>query len=208
MRRFAKVVFDALRQMDAEASARRNGEPTGLLWYGGHYRPDLTKPQTEPCWTKRLAELLPTLGYPASAEVAYPTAPRSRCDLNATLPGGEKVWLEIKGAWKQYWIENKRPWIYRSYLLHPLAPHLDPKTHTVPLDLQKLALLRRQDGDVAACLLVGFDANSAPMLHDVDELKRLSGLNRSYWEESSTVWADPYRPDGQISCWLWWRGMA
>ncbi len=209
MIKFASTVFDLLRRMDAEATVRADGSPTGLSWYGGHYKPEQKRPRTEVAWSKRLAELLPQHGYPTRAEVPYPASPKCRCDDVIVLPDGKKLWLEVKGAWKQYWLDQGGSWIYRSYLLHPLLPGLDAsKTHTVPLDLRKLDPLRPPDADRVAILLIGFDRSDNHMDGDVAELVRMACLDGEPWEGAEDRWPDPYRPGFNVRCWLWHRSTA
>jgi hypothetical protein len=203
--RFAKALFKALRLMDREACCTPDGDPTGLSWYGGFFRPECSKPPTETSWTRRLEQLLPTYGFPTEREVCYPHNPRLKCDNVVTLPGGARLWLENKGAWRDYWTENGGLGIYRSYLLHPLVPGLDPKTHTVPLDLKKLSHLRRPAADYIGFLLLGFDTAKDPMDADVARLIRLARLDRSPWVQASTGWRDRYRRGRRVLVWLWCR---
>jgi len=210
MESFTYALFRSLRRMDDEANVRIDGHPTGLAWYGGYFRPDFKKPQTEPSWSKRLAQLLPSEGYPCVDSVPYPhpSLKRCKCDIVAMLSDGHRVWIEIKGAWKEYWRQNRREWIYRSYLLHPLVGGLDAKSHTVPIDLDRLKSIRSTDGSGVGCLLVGFDSDEAPMDQDVEELQRLAGLNRDPWMTSTTCWQDAYRPGCHVRLWFWHRGVA
>lgn len=203
---FAQTLFKLLRRMDGEAVPTAKGSPTGLNWYGGHFEPDKKRPRSEVCWSLRLAELLPEHGYPTRAEVSYPELPRCKCDDVVSLPSGETLWLENKGAWKDYWLKQRRPLIYRSYLLHPLVEGLDAsKSHTVPLDLKKLATLTKPLADYVALLLIGFDRDDAPMADDVRELVRLSGLDHSPWTSAEQEWQDPYRAGANVRCWFWCR---
>ena len=203
---FADALFQALRAMDSEADTIRNDEPTGLSEYGGHYQPHVARPRTEPCWTKRLGELLPELGFPTDVEVRYPNGSRKKCDLVVRLEDGRRLWLELKGAWRDYWAGKGNLWIYRSYLLHPLVEGLDAsKTHTVPLDLEKLGALTAQDADLTAVLLVGFDRADDPMDADVASLVKLAGLADPPWSGAVARWLDSRRDGHRISCWLWWR---
>src|SRR5262245_15494133 len=102
MHEFAALVLSLLRRMDREAVARADGKATGLWWYGGHARPELKRPQTEVEWSRRLGALPAEAGYPTRREVPYPDKPRDRCDLVVTLMDGRRMWLEVKGAWKDY----------------------------------------------------------------------------------------------------------
>lgn len=201
------AVFRALRQMDSEAGPTKQGQPTGLCWYGPHRRPELKRPQTEPCWTQRLKELLTDAGYCTRAEVPYPTATNLRCDNVVVLPDGSHLWMETKGAWKAWWASRGGVGIYESYLLYPLKAVM-PKTHTAPQDLSKLHNLSPDSAQHAAFLLVGFDAVTDPMDDDVAELSRLSGLDHSPWVAAHDVWPDSNRPGERISCWFWHRTVA
>jgi hypothetical protein len=202
MKAFADTLFSALRQMDAEASGLFNGAPTGLNFYGGHYRPKLKRPPTETSWTRRIAELLTAAGYPTRTEFHYPGT-KLRCDNVVTMPDGTILWLENKGCWKQYWIDQGGVGIYQSYLLHPLKPGLLEKSHTVPRDLAKLRKLAKPIADRVAYLLLGFDSETAPMLGDIDELVKLAGLDTAPWIGFSRSWQDVYRPGKRNHAWLW-----
>ena len=204
----ASSLFQCLRLMDAEAGVRPDGKPTGLNWYGGHQKRSQKRPQTEPCWTQRLAELLPGYGFPAKAEVRYPRPPkqqRNRCDLVIDMPQDEKLWLEIKGAWKAYWTRPRGRSIYRSYLLSPLVPGLGEKTHTVPGDLAKLKAVRWPEGTEVGLLLVGFEAVNDPMDGDIAELVMATRLDRPPWQVRADAWPDRYRAGERVRCWLWRR---
>jgi hypothetical protein len=199
-------VLAHLRAMDHEATTvSAKGSPTGLNWYGGHARPELKKPQTEPEWSKELARRLTDGGVESAAEVPYPNSPRARCDAVSTLPDGSRVWIEIKGAWREYWRQYGKLGTYRSYLLHPLVAGLDPKSHTVPLDMEKLAGLSPEDASFVAILLVGFDSAEHPMDADIDKLRTLSGLGAAPWTEIAEEWPDPHRDGECVHCWLWLR---
>jgi hypothetical protein len=209
---FSRTMFETLLAMDRDATTVRDGEPTGLYWYGRHARPDQKRPQTEPNWSKELARRLCAEGIEAAAEVAYPRLDRSRrnrCDLVVSLADGSTLWIEIKGAWKEYWRQQGGMWFYESYLLHPLVGGLDKsKTHTVPLDLEKLASLRPDDADYVGMLLIGFDAAGAPMEQDVAKLENLAGLRHEPWRIESTDWPDPHRGGQHVRCWFWYRAVA
>jgi hypothetical protein len=191
--------------MDAEACTQIDGYPTGLAWYGGYREPLKKRPRTEPCWSQRLAELLPRFGFTAAAEVRYPGGGRNKCDVVAYDERGITTWIEVKGAWKEYW-RGKSEWIYRSYLLHPLLPGLDAtKTHTAALDLRKLQRLTRPPADRIALLVVGFDSSEAPMDPDIVEFANVAKLGGPPWQVTTSGWADAYRLGGSVKCWMWER---
>lgn len=199
----APVLFDCLRRMDEEATtlSKRTGRPLGLSDYGRHARPELRKPQCEVEWSRRLAELLNERGIVAAREVPYPERKKTRCDLVVRLGESHKLWIEIKGAWRDYWGGSSL--IYRSYLLHPLLSGLDSKSHTVPLDLAKLAALRPPEADLVGELLVGFETPEEPMDEDVASLVSLAGL--AAWQLQTDTWISPTVDGQRVRCWFWSR---
>ena len=204
-KQFADVVFAALRRMDFEACPKEDGTPRGLNWYGPYRRPELRRPQTEPCWSQRLAELLTEAGFPTRPEVPYPKAPRLRCDNVVTLPDGTLLWLEIKGAWKSWWLKKGGEGIYRSYMFHPLLPGLVAKSHTAAQDILKLKQLTPASAEYIAFLLIGFDSRTKSMDGDVSELAALASLDKRPWSVARATWGDAHRADERVSCWLWQR---
>ena len=121
---------------------------------GGHAKPALKRPQTECCWSDRLAELLREAGFDARREVRYRAAPRLRCDLQLTGPDGGRTWLEIKGAWKHWWNhERGSNGIYRAYLLDRF--HLDPgATGVMPLGSESPGSPEEQPWDGVALAFI------------------------------------------------------
>ena len=200
----ARRIIEYLQAMDQEADTKTTkGTPTGLHWYGGHVRPDQQRPQTEPHWSKHIAERLAADGLQAAAEVAYREKPGNRCDVVVTS-GDETFWIEIKGAWKEYCHRTGTTGNYNSYLLHPLVPGLDAtKGHTAALDIQKVA--EATTATWIGFLLVGFDSDERPMDEDVMRLARLAGIDRLPWYCITSGWPDPYRPGERVRCWFWFR---
>jgi len=117
-------------------------------------------------------------------------------------------WLEIKGAWKEYW-RTRSEWIYRSYLLHPLAPDLDKsRTHTAALDLRRIETLSRDNATHVGLLIVGFDSHAAPMDDDIEEFATLAEINDQPWLLRHDAWSDEHRQGERIRLWLWMRKVA
>lgn len=204
---FGDAVMGVVRQMDDEASGQWNDLPTGLNFYGGHFRPQLKKPPTETSWTRRLEQLLPLVGFPARREFRYPHSEEC-CDSLVMMDDGSTMWLETKGAWKKYWQDKRKEGTYWSYLLHPLVSGLGAKDHTAALDLCKLSALRRPHADHIGLLLLGFDADSSPMDADVDRFVDLARLSDGPWSSCSASWSDCYRPGCGVKAWLWHRPVA
>ena len=199
-------IFKYLRRMDEDATTVTNtGSPAGLNDYGRHARPDSKRPSAEVEWSNRLATMLLEDGTSTQREVQYPKADgpgrKKRCDLLVTAEGGATVWIEVKGAWRDYW---RGGGIYQSYLLHPLVAGLDKtKTHTVPLDLLKLSTLRSPAADFVAELVVGFERPDDPMDGDIAKLVSLAGL--SDWATASDSWMSPTVQGQRVRCWFWHR---
>lgn len=200
----AAQLFDALYNMDAEATTiTPSGYTTGLSDYGRHARSDLAKPQCEVEWSNRLAVLLSQRSYPTEREQPYPDSPRKKCDLVVRLPQEERCWIEVKGAWRDYW--GGKNTTYRSYLLHPLVLGLDEsKTHTVPLDLEKLRALRPTEAHHVGMLLVGFEDPNDSMDEDIAELTKLAQLGPP-WALVYGDWMSPNHEGQRVRCWFWHR---
>lgn len=201
-------LFAFLRLMDVEAigGPAESVRPYGLCDYGRYARQDVGKPQCEVEWSRRLAKLLRGAGLSVETEARYPVTDdlpdsRLRCDLVLQLDQGQRLWVEVKGAWRSYWGGNSK--IYRGYLLHPLVPGVDPKSHSVPLDLKKLSSLRPPQAHHIGQILIGFESLEDPMGEDVATLIRLAGL--SSWQSASDSWVSPTTPTERVRCWFWWR---
>lgn len=205
----ASIVFASLRAMDREAThGRASGQPCGLCDYAYFVRPELKRPQNEVEWSKRITADLIGAGLNSSDQLYYPSYAilpgfkRQRCDVVVPVRGGGRLWLELKGSWRNYWGGTSK--IYRSYLLHPLVANLDEsKKHTVPLDLRRLARLRHPDATHVAELLVSFESMADPVADEIDTLRRLAGLHE--WSEHLDSWESPTVPDQRVRCWFWWR---
>ena len=199
----APTIISIFRRMDAEAGPRPDGKQTGHWWYGGHARPELKRPHTEVEWSRRLGVLLTAAGYPTRREVPYPDKARDRCDLVVTLNDGRRLWLEVKGAWKDYWVARGRAGIFRSYLLHPLVARPSMKKgHSAALDFAKLTRVGPPDADLVALLLIVFDTDDAPAAVDVEELVSLAKLDRAPWSSYADDWKDAKGRGVHVRLWL------
>lgn len=198
---FTDILFCTLLTMQAEAAPSAEGYPTGLAWYGKFRNPNQTKPQTEPSWSQRLAELLSKASYPTIPENPYPAIsgqPRVQfCDNVITLPDGSTLWLENKGAWKTYWRQRGNVAKFRS--------HLFTSNNSAAHDVTKIATLCRPSANYIGILLLGFDSLDDPMGGDIDEFRITAQLNSADWTEASMHLPDRWRPRERVHAWFWWR---
>jgi len=190
MERFAKIVQRSLREMDAIADAKILGSRAGLCNYAAFRQLN----HVERAWSLGLAEHLTKAGFPSDTEVSYPTQPRKKCDVVAELPHKERVWVEVKPAWRCWYAEGRQKWnsmgIYRSYLLGPLEPGLS-RSHSAAQDFDKLETLISGRGQYLGVVLIGFDEFGGPLTSDVDELVRRKRLVEKGWHSLGPRGARP-----------------
>lgn len=198
-----------LKAMDAEADQSVRGHPTGLWWYGAHCErrngSHMRRPRTEPWWSRDLAERLTTCGHPARAEVPYPLHPRLHCDVVISLPTGGRLWLELKGAWKTWWADQKKEQVFRSYLLDEPTTS---RSHTARGDILKLAKIPGEPHGFSAFGLIGFARCDQPMTAEVQELTQVTGLNDPSWTHRHATWVGQHDAREHVSVWLWGRPMS
>jgi hypothetical protein len=198
---FVGDLFRLLLRMDAEATPTAEGAPTGLHEYGRHCDPTGKKPSPETWWTRSLARLLTDAGYPAGKEQNYPDLPgcstADRCDNVIVLPDGRRLWLEAKGAWKEYWRQQGSLGKYRLYLTG--------QRKSAAADVKKLLPLRPPAADLIGFLLLGFDSTNHPMLEDVAEFAAGNSLTNPLWWHASCHWPDRYRSGRRVHAWVWIR---
>jgi hypothetical protein len=203
MHDFTGALFRMLMRMDAEAVPTEAGQPTGLNYYGRFRHPAQVKPQTEPSWTQRLEELLREVGYVVEKEWHYPDiagcSPRNLCDNVITFDDGSSLWLENKGAWKDYWAKQGKVGKFRSHLLE--------SDNSAAHDITKLTPLCAPHARYAGFLLIGFDAPSARISSEVEELRTLAHLLEPVWHEASIHWEDRWRVGNRVHAWFWWRDL-
>lgn len=196
--------------MDREADSLDDGEPTGLQEYALHSSPH--QPGNIRAWTHRLARALKAEGYEVAVHKRYPRSNgaerRQFCDLVLTTSPTERLWLEVRGAWKSAWGHGREPkprspfW---SYLFGPLDRTVRARGHSAGQDLAKLLRLQANHGSHRGLLVVGFDNSKTAIDQDVARLERLSGLGaaRSDWRRTTDEWNDTRRPGEWIKVWLW-----
>lgn len=184
---FAIRVLDALQTMDAEATYLVGGRAAGLQAYR---HPALASNRWEESWSRGIADRVPQ----CRVECCYPGA-KKRCDLVWTLEDGSKLWLEVKGAWKQYLWNGvlKSNSAYRKHLKAAAA------------DVIKVGELPRGIAQHVGLLLLGFDVSGSPMDADIEAFILKAKLKNPEWTVAHRRWADPLAPGHRNSAWLWIR---
>jgi len=155
-----ELIFQALREMDAEATSYVQGFPTGLRWYHAHLCPEARRDDSERDWTRELSSRLSAKELPTCPEYPYPAyAETGRCDLRVQALPGSYFWIEIKGAWK-YLNDTKTKDVFRNA---NYRKHL----HSTAADVVRLNALRTSDASMIGLLLLGFYKKSDPMDEDI-----------------------------------------
>lgn len=207
----AAALFRSLRAMDAEATtqATHKGKlyTTGLYWYDGHWNADPSRRRirgTEPAWTRRLPQiLLDREGLTGEEQRRYPGSSKT-CDLVVRAADGQTLWVEVKAAFKYFWVQQGNLAIYRKHLL-AYEGSAWTNDGSAARDIKKLESLHAPDADAVGFLLVGFDSEAAPMDDDIRELQELVKLDQPPWSLAIDQWTDMYRPGLRDRCWFWWR---
>lgn len=182
----AAVIFPSLKEMDAEA------HPHGLYDYGRFVCSEGRKPSAENCWSSELASRLRQRPWTCDSQGQYPGSKQS-CDLIVTGSNG-RIWVEVKGGWKDYWADKGNPGKFRSWLYDSTAT-----------DIDKLAALDQNHAAYVGLLLVGFEYAHSPMDDEVEKFKKRKGLGGDPWREWKDDWPDPWRQGHRVRCWLWIR---
>src|SRR2546429_695654 len=140
LRNVAAAILRSLRAMDEQATG------CGLRFWG-QYVGNLG--QTEREWADQLVSMLRRLGFPSEAGRTYPGANTGGCDLVITLASGETIWIEMKDAFKTYYLESRN----RRYLTNYYSrffyqrprfqmPPFSVQPNSALYDLEKLSRLR------------------------------------------------------------------
>jgi len=220
------AIFRALREMDEEALPTSEGLRTGLYWYCLHeyaIHPERRKKRhdNERAWCRRLREVLPANHGFAFAETDQRYPGNSRiCDLVVGTTSGDRIWIEVKGAWKYDWnwpTPTSQAELYPNpaYYKHLIS---DLRESTV-LDFGRLAALRRADATAVAVLLLGFDVENVRAYSipngDIDQVRNQANL-RAGWSEAYDSWEDRQQSSQspqlgarcRVHCWLWQRALT
>src|SRR4051812_15792646 len=101
---FANELLDVVRGMDDEATTPVNGVRAGLCDYAIHVGSNPKR--YEVAWYRGIVSHLIRRGYDARADVDYPDGSGRECDVLVRFTASRSLWLEVKGAWKQ-WFSSK-----------------------------------------------------------------------------------------------------
>jgi len=201
---------DAIAQIDMQCSTLHNGVEYGLcnvkLQFKDQALAETGKKLTEElliAWL--LAKRLKEHGCGVSSEHPYPGT-REKCDLVINLPSGDRVWVEVKHAWKHWYNCDGTAGTsinYRGYLFgdasHPGTAH----------DFDKLERVSAAETEWVGVLLIGFKSKVRPMNTDVQELMTRMQLNNRVWNLSvSKNWFDRRNPEFGIGVWFWIRKVS
>jgi hypothetical protein len=205
MTNLASDLFDSLERMDREC-------PTGLCDYATHLSFNSRRHEAACCTDLR--RHLAQRGYNVDPkEKLYPTAPSARgpkCDLFLTTSANDRVWIEVKVAWRQWFYEvvkRNADGIYRPYFYGPLSGGWE-KTHSVLQDLQKLEAVTKADADFVGELGIGFDSADLEIVADLARLGSEARLEQRGWNlMHQRVWDDARSSECRLTCWFWWRAL-
>lgn len=228
------LLFDALRTIDEEATNwtywKGTWQPTGLVYYALHVSPNTCSTRTrlrclnELPWCHRIGRLLESgdhglrvssnqrdklLRYRGSGE---------KGDLLITFAGGDRLFLELKPAYKAY-LENERPTVNGWY--RPYLTSLDRSSAASDL-FHKLPRIDRTIAEYIGFLLVGFDIIERPEYKlsdaDITELLTVANVQCPPWTQQCAEWYDVHHTQYavtlglqttcRVQCRLWWRQVA
>ena len=192
MSKFSETLFSMLRGIDAEATRRPDGVPTGIRWYNGFVDPQLSltaASRVEDLWSSRVAELYRERGLRADTQVCYPRS-RQKCDLVITSPRGKRFWIEVKGAWTEY--------VYPTY--SKSNPSFGKYLHSTADDIDKLAKLGPPEANDLGLLLLGYDRPGRA----IEECHLNVIRARAPWKEECDGWDEQHWIGNRVRCWFWW----
>ena len=206
LKKLSTDLFESLHTMSEEANTQ-SGEGLG---YYPIYRKQQGKQKKsgeeyknkeyEVSWHDRLKELLTNCGYRCvETEHDYPNSEKS-CDLYF-IADDQRVWLEVKAAWKYEISETgkikPKNSNYESYLLGDIH-----KTHSTAQDIEKLSVLDNNNADYIGLLIIGFDIRNDPIDPDMKLLIERMKLKEKGWQIfSSKQWPDRNHPRC-LNCWF------
>jgi hypothetical protein len=200
-------ITDAIQEIDRECSSLGEDVEHGLvnvkLEFKDRAYEETGKALTEePLIAWLISQKLRCAGHVVGWEVPYPAVERKKCDLVLGLGGSQKLWLELKLAWKAWFNCGERP-VFRnpSYLGYLWGGH---RSHSFRHDLEKLGTGDWPIRDFRAVCLIGTDSAKAPMDADVGavvEDVRVQGI--TWTRATERHWLDRRCPDFRVNVWTW-----
>ena len=134
----------------------------------------------------------------------FQTIREKKCDLVVSLDNGERLWLEIKLAWKA-WANCKSPPTYANPFYPSYLRGSKIRSHSLRDDFQKLNTLCPATDHRAVCL-VGFDSLADPMDGEVSDIFQEAQLDDPGWQRAmNTHWPDRRNTTFRINVLVWWR---
>lgn len=219
--------FDTIRTTLVEMGdeALCDGRPYGLRGYPDFHREMFPGKFSPSRWEEPisagLSQRLTRKGFNSAEEVRYPFG--GRCDLVIQLSASERLWIEVKTAFRPCLRPVKSPgaryaYDYEGDNLYDPGGDGSWKAGVADVrkkDILKLQRLSRPEADHIGILLLGFDKVSWP-LRDDELYERLPPeldvWNAEHSDRSGTSWADRYevraRKGFRDRVWFWHRPVA
>jgi len=208
-------VIDSISEIDRECKTLLNGVEHGLVNVNYEFDKNskhellIAKLTSEKLrqkgWKVPRAETKSGYRYPTAAE-NHLGSTRKWCDLLVNLDDRDRLWIEIKLAWKAWFNCVGGPtYSNRNYL-----PYLqgDNHTHSFRGDLEKLSGPGWGPNDYRAVCLIGFDCIQQPMDNEVSHVVQpanqgVAKMSCIWNSMAERHWKDRRNPDFRINTWCW-----
>lgn len=201
------VVAAQVEEIDRQCKTRLNGIEHGLVNVKREFR-ERAFEQTGYKLTEEklihwlLRQNLLAMGIDATAEVRYPNDSTKSCDLVVGINEAERLWLEVKLAWKAWFncsgeASYTNGW-YRSYM------DGTNRSHSFRQDLEKMSRGRWYLNDYRAVCLIGADWREKPMEPDVSAIVTAFRKKGHCWKMiANRHWRDRRCSDFGLHVWCW-----
>lgn len=205
--RLLNFVADSITDIDRSCSTLLNEIEHGLvnvkLEFREQAQQQLSKKLTE---EQLIAWLIFNRATSAGATVAweqrYPHSTRQKCDLVFALSDTEKLWLELKIAWKAWFNCVGGPVNYNGVYLSYLQGA--NRSHSFQQDFGKMNAGSWGPHDYRAICLVGFDKANNPMDSEVAAVAHpFEGAAEPWVPVAKRHWLDRRCLDFRMNVWTW-----
>jgi hypothetical protein len=129
-----------------------------------------------------------TLDNVRICEMGSPYPQGRRSDLFIETIAGQRLFSEIKGMYKTWYIRNRRP--YPAYLWAPFQNASRPDS--AGFDLAKLATLSGSDTTHIALIVIGSSLPQDHMDEDLDKFAQMANVDSVPWESYRDYWANQW----------------